>query len=91
MFSRCAADDRSMWNQNNVTLNGSVWGVVDQRWTKALGIHMRTLERATNSGDVGLQGIVSAVGLFANTCITLNHEWNITWNYAARMHKTIKH
>jgi len=40
--------------------------------------------------DVGLQAIVSTVGLFANKYIALNHEWNITGNYAVRMHKAYK-
>jgi len=45
----------------------------------------------TDSGYVGLQAIMSAIGLFANKYIALNHEWNITGNYAVRMHKTLKH
>jgi len=48
-------------------------------------------ETATDCGYVGLQAIVSTVGLFANKYIALNHEWNITVNYAVRMHKTLKH
>jgi len=48
-------------------------------------------ETATNSGYLGLQAIVSTIGLFANNCIALNHVWNITRNYAARIHKTLKH
>ena len=48
-------------------------------------------EIATDCGYVGLQAIMSTVGLFANKYITLNHEWNITGNYAVRMHKTLKH
>jgi len=47
-------------------------------------------ETATDCGYVGLQVIVSTVGLFANKYITLNHEWNITGNYTVRMHKTSK-
>jgi len=38
--------------------------------------------KATDSGYVGLQAIASAVGLFGNKYIALNHEWNITGNYA---------
>jgi len=38
-----------------------------------------------------LQANMSTVGLFANKYITLNHEWNITGNYAVRMRKTLKH
>jgi len=37
-----------------------------------------------------LQAIMSTVGLFANKYIAFNHEWNITGNYAVRMHKTLK-
>jgi len=47
-------------------------------------------ETATSCNDVGLQGIVSTVGLFANKYIALNREWNITGNYAVRMHKNVK-
>jgi len=38
-----------------------------------------------------LQAIMSTVELFANKYITLNHEWNITGNYAVRIHETLKH
>jgi len=48
-------------------------------------------ETASNCDYVGLQAIMSVVGLFANKYIVLNHEWNITGNYAVRMHKTLKH
>jgi len=48
-------------------------------------------ETATDCGYVDLQAIMSMVGLFANKYITLNHEWNITGNYAVKMHKTLKH
>jgi len=48
-------------------------------------------ETATNCGYVGLQATMSAVGLFANKYIAFNHRWNITGNYAVRMHKTLKH
>jgi len=44
---------------------------------------------ATSCGYVGLQAIMSAVGLFANKYIALNHQWNITGNCAVRMHKTL--
>jgi len=42
---------------------------------------------------VGLQPAVPTVGLFANkyTVLNLNHERNITGNYAIRMHKILKH
>jgi len=40
---------------------------------------------------VGLQAIMSTIELFANKYIALNHQWNITGNYAVRMHKTSKH
>jgi len=48
-------------------------------------------ETMTDCGYVGLQAIMSTVGLFANKYIALNHEWNITEHYAVRMHKTLKH
>jgi len=48
-------------------------------------------ETAIDCGYVGLQANVSTVGLFSITYIALNHEWNITGNYAIRMHKTLKH
>ena len=48
-------------------------------------------ETASNCGYVGLQAIMSAVGLFANKYIALNHQWNIIGNYAVRMHRTINH
>jgi len=32
-----------------------------------------------------------SVGQFANKRTVLNHEWNITGNYAVRMHETLKH
>jgi len=48
-------------------------------------------ETATDCGYVGLQANVSTVGLFENKYIALNHEWNITGNYAVRMHRTLKH
>ena len=48
-------------------------------------------ETATDSGYVGLQANISTVGLCANKYIALNREWNITGNYAVRMHKTLKH
>ena len=48
-------------------------------------------ETATDSVYVGLQAIASTVELFANKYIALNHEWNITGNYAVRINKTLKH
>ena len=48
-------------------------------------------EIATDCGYVGLQANMSTVGLFANKYITLNHQRNITGNYAVRMHKTSNH
>jgi len=48
-------------------------------------------ETATDCGYIGLQAIMSTVGLFANKYIALNHEWNITGHYAVRMHKILKH
>jgi len=58
---------------------------------KSVGRSNAPHETATDCGYVGLQAIVSTVGLFANKHIALNHEWNITGNYAVRMHKTLKH
>ena len=58
---------------------------------KSVGRSNALQEIASNCGYVGLQAIVSAVGLFANKYIALNHQWNITGNYAVRMHKTLKH
>jgi len=58
---------------------------------KSVGRSNAPPETATDSGYVGLQAIVSTVELFTNNYIALNHEWNITGNYAVRMHKTLKH
>ena len=58
---------------------------------KSVGCSNAPQETATDCGYAGLQAIMSTVGLFANKYITLNHEWNITGNYAVRMHKTLKH
>jgi len=55
---------------------------------KSVGRSNASQITATDCGYVGLQAIVSTVGLFANKYIALNHEWNITGNYAVRMHKT---
>jgi len=58
---------------------------------KSVGRSNAPQEVATDCGYVGLQAIMSTVGLFANKYIALNPEWNITGNYAVRMHKTLKH
>ena len=58
---------------------------------KSVGCSNAPQETATDCGYVGLQAIMSTVGLFASKYIALNHEWNITRNYAVRMHKTLKH
>ena len=58
---------------------------------KSVGRSNAPQETATDCGYVGLQTIMSTVELFANKYIALNHEWNITGNYAVRMHKTLKH
>jgi len=47
-------------------------------------------EAANNCVYISFQAIMSIVGLFANKYIDLNHEWNITWNYTARMYKKNK-
>jgi len=44
-------------------------------------------ETSTDSGYVGLQASFSTVGLFANKYIALNHEWNITGNFAVKCTK----
>jgi len=58
---------------------------------KSVGRSNAPHETATDSGYVGLQAIMPTVGLFANKYIALNHKWNITGNYAVKMHKTLKH
>jgi len=58
---------------------------------KSVGRSNAPQEAATECGYVGLQATVSMVGLFAKKYIVLNHQWNITGNYAVRMHKTLKH
>jgi len=75
------------------TRNATVRYVVKFRMTmnKSVGCSNAPQETATDCGYVGLQAVMSTVGLFANKYITLNHEWNITGNYAVRMHKTLKH
>jgi len=59
---------------------------------KSVGRSNEPQETATDCDYVGLQAIVSTVGLLAiaNKYIALNHEWNITGNYAVRMHKTLQ-
>jgi len=39
----------------------------------------------------GLQASVSTVEPFTNKYIALNHKYNFTANYAARMQQTLKH
>jgi len=58
---------------------------------KSVGSSNAPQETATDCGYVGLQAITLTVGLFANNYIAWNHEWNITGNYAVRMHKTSKY
>jgi len=58
---------------------------------KSVGRSNAPQETATDCGYVGLQAIMSTIGIFANKYIALNHQWNITGNYAVRMHKTLKH
>ena len=58
---------------------------------KSVGRSNAPQETATDSGYVGLQANMSTVELCANKYIALNREWNITGNYAVRMHKTLKH
>ena len=75
------------------TRNATVRYIVKFRMTtnQSVGRSNAPQETATDCGYVGLQAIMSTVGLFANKYITLNHEWNITGNYAVRMHETLKH
>jgi len=58
---------------------------------KSIGLSNAPQETATDCGYAGLQAIMSTVGLFASKYIALNHECYITRNYAAKMHKTLKH
>ena len=74
---------------HNVTVRCSVG--IRMATNKSVGFSNAPQETATDCGHVGLQAIMSTVGLFANKYITLNHEWNITRNYAVRMRKTLKH
>ena len=75
------------------TRNATVRYIVKFRMTtnQSVGRSNAPQETATDCGYVGLQANMSTVGLFAKKYITLNHEWNITGNYAVRMHKTLKH
>jgi len=63
---------------------------IEWQRTKTLGVR-KNVGRSTHCGCVDLQANVSAVGRFANMHIALNHEWNITGNYAVSMHKTLEH
>jgi len=58
---------------------------------KSVGRSNAQQETGTDCDYVGLQADLSTAGLFAYKYIALNHEWNITGNYAVRMHKTLKH
>jgi len=58
---------------------------------KSVGRSNGPQETATDCGYVGLQAIVSTVGLLTYKYIALNHEWNITGNYAVRMRKRLGH
>jgi len=73
------------------TRNATVRYVVKFRMTtnKSVGRSNAPQETATDCGYVGFQAIMSTVGLLANKYIALNHQWNITGNYALRMHKTL--
>jgi len=57
---------------------------------KSVGRSNAPQETATECGYVGLQAIASTVELFANKYIALNHEWNITGNYAVKNAQNIK-
>jgi len=58
---------------------------------KSVGRSNAPQETATDCGYVDLQAIVLTVRLFANKYIALNHEWNITENYAVRIHERLEH
>jgi len=70
------------------TRNVTVQYIVKFRMTtnQSVGRSNSPQETATDCGYVGLQAI-----MFVNKYITLNQEWNITGNYAVRMHKPLKH
>jgi len=46
---------------------------------KSVGRSNAPQETATDCGYVGLQAVVSTVGLFANKYIALNHEWDVIY------------
>jgi len=58
---------------------------------KSVGRSNAPQETAIQCGYAGLQVIMSTVGSFAKKYVALNHEWNITGNYAVRMHKKLKY
>jgi len=45
---------------------------------KSVGRSNAPQETASNCGYLGLQAVMTVVGLFANKYIPLNHQWNIT-------------
>jgi len=57
---------------------------------KSVGRSNAPQETATYCGYVGWRAIASMVELFTNKYIALNHEWNITGNYAVKIHETLK-
>ena len=75
------------------TRNATVRYVVKNRMTtnKSAGRSNAPQKTASNCGYVGLQAMMSTVELFANKYIALNHQWNISGNYAVRTYKTLKH
>jgi len=73
----------------NVTVRCRVG--IEMTTNKSVGRSNAPQETASDCGYVGLQAIMSAVGLFANKYMALNHEWNIPGNYAVRMHKRLKY
>ena len=75
------------------TCNVTVWCRVRIRMTTNKSVERSNApqETVTGCGYVRLQAVMSTVELFANKYIALNYQWNITGNYAVRMHNTLKH
>jgi len=69
------------------TCNVTVRVGIRMTTNKSVGRSNAPQETATDSSYVGLQANVSTAGLFANKYIELNHEWNITGNYAVKCTK----
>ena len=57
---------------------------------KSVGCSNAPQETATDCGYVGLQAIVSTVGLFANKYITLDHQMEYYWELRSKNAQNIK-